>query len=799
MRVSLNWLKEFVDIEAAPEELARALTMLGLEIEAIERPGAEIDQVLVGEILSIKPHPDADKLVVCETAVGDGAPLQIVCGAANMQVGDRTPTAVVGATLPGGFKIARRKMRGLESQGMMCSARELGLGEDHEGLLILPPDTPVGMDARKALGLDDVIFEIEVTPNRNDWSSMLGVARELAALWDKPLRFPDRIPTEGKTAVSSLASVAIEAPEACPRYIGRVITGVQVGPSPQWLCARLLAAGQRPINNVVDVTNYILLETGQPMHAFDFAKLAERRIVVRNAAPGETIETLDGEKRALTPEMLVIADAEKPVALAGIMGGANSEVGEGTADLFLESAFFDPACVRRTARQLGIVTESSQRFQRGADPEMALTAIDRAAALILEVAGGSLAAGRLDEHPRPAPRREIALRYARTRRLLGTETPPEGQRHILEKLGFETLSHDAEGCRVTVPSWRHDATQEADLIEEIARLYGYDNLAVSLPRVRPSEHVHAPAEARLRELRHFLAGSGLTEMFHWSFSSEAALRKAGLDEAAARLVPLQNPLSEKHAAMRNTLLPGLLERAAWNLNRGVTDIAAFETGPVYLPAADGETMTLQQTRVGVVLSGRRAPQHWSGASGEADFYDIKGWAEAILAHCGAEARFEPCDLALYQHGQAAEVRLGNETIGGFGKVGPAALKAHGIDQPVYLLEIALDALLAQPRTHARFAPIPSFPPSLRDMAVIVDLAEPAGAIQQSAREAGGKLLKAVDIFDVYTGKQVPAGKKSVALSLVFQSSERTLTDADTQKAWDKILKRLETGHGAALR
>ncbi len=496
-----------------------------------------------------------------------------------MQAGDTVPTAVVGATLPGGFKIGRRKMRGIESQGMMCSARELGLGEDHAGLLILPPDLPVGQDAKPLLGLDDVIFEIEVIPNRGDWASMLGVARELAALYGRPLRIPELRLKETGPEAGALSSVTIEDPEKCPRYIGRVLTGIHVGPSPQWLAARLLAAGQRPINNIVDVTNYVLLETGHPLHAFDCDKLAENRIVVRCARPGETIQTLDGENRALSEDMLVIADAAAPQAVAGVMGGEDSEVGEGTTRIFLESAYFNPISVRRTSRKLGLITEASQHFQRGADPEMAVYAINRAAALMHELAGGEVATGLLDEYPAPLEVREVRLRYQRANGLLGTDIEPAFQREALEKLAFEVTAENEDGITVRVPSWRHDVTQEADLIEEVARLYGYDNIQVTLPRVRQNDIIFAPEETVLRKLRRHLVGLGLTELLSWTFSSPEAVAEAGLEGPYLDMVRLDNPLSERQATMRSTLLPGLLAAAAHNFNRGTNDIAAFELGP----------------------------------------------------------------------------------------------------------------------------------------------------------------------------------------------------------------------------
>lgn len=800
MQISLNWLKEYVDIEVPVDELAHQLTMLGLEIEAISRPGEEIHDVYVGRVLAIEPHPDADKLVVCKTDTGGDTPLQIVCGASNMQEGDMVPTAVVGATLPGGFKIGRRKMRGIESQGMMCSAKELGLGEDHSGLMILPQDLPLGEDVKPLLGLDDVVFEIEVIPNRGDWASMIGVARELAALYGKPLRIPEITLPEAGPAADALSSVTIEDPEKCPRYIGRVLRNVQAGPSPQWLATRLIAAGQRPINNIVDITNYVLLETGHPLHAFDYDKLHENRIVVRCAKPGETIRTLDEEQRTLAEDMLVIADAEAPQAVAGVMGGADSEVGEGTARIFLESAYFNPVSVRRTSRKLGLMTEASQHFQRGADPEMAVYAINRAAALMHELAGAEVAEGLLDEYPNPLEVREVRLRYTQTNRLLGADIAPEFQRDALEKLAFESISQDGQGVAVRVPTWRHDVTLEADLIEEIARLYGYNNIPVTLPRVRQSEMVFAPEENVLRRLRKYLVGLGLTELLSWTFSSPEAVREAGLDGAYLDMVALDNPLSERQATMRSTLLPGLLATAAHNFNRGVFDISAFELGPAYHPAGAGELPT-QTPCLGILLAGAPEPAHWSRGARQADFYDLKGLAEAVFEFFGVHEGVEwaRSELALFQTAQAADIALGGTVIGHCGRVANAVRKVNDIEHPVYLAELKLEPLLARDYAIPQFEAVPPFPPSLRDMAVLVDQSVPAGALLHTAAKAGGNLLKTAEIFDIYTGEQVPAGKKSVALSLVFQSQERTLTDKDTQKSWNKILKQLEKQHGAELR
>jgi phenylalanyl-tRNA synthetase beta chain len=798
MQISLNWLKEYVDLDLTVDELSQLLTMLGLEIEKIVEPGKEIQNVFIGRILDIAPHPDADKLVVCHTDVGQVEPLQIVCGAKNMKAGDKVPAAVIGATLPGGFEIGRRKMRGIESQGMMCSARELGMGEDHAGLMILPEDAPIGADAKKYLGLDDVVFEIEVTPNRGDWASMIGVARELAAYFGKELRIPEIKLTEAGEGADKLSSVTIDDPELCPRYIGRVLTGVTVAPSPLWLCQRLIAAGQRPINNIVDITNYVLLETGHPLHAFDYDLLAEKRIVVRRARPSEGITTLDGEKRALEEAMLVIADANQPQAVAGVMGGADSEVGEKTTRIFLESAVFAPSSVRRTARRLNLLTEAAQHFQRGADPNMAVYAINRAAMLMQEVAGAQVAPGLLDAHPRPQVQKTVALRFARTKAFLGAHIPTDRQCSILEQLGFVAEKQSADGATFTVPSWRHDVSMESDLIEELARFYGYDNIPATVPRVRQSEKVFSPHEKRIRELRELLVKQGLSEIFSWTFSSVEQVRRTGLSSDHESMVFLQNPLTENLTAMRTSLIPGLLANAEYNVKRGNSRISTFEMGPVYLPVPDA-VQPEEPAHLAILLMGAAGRQHWGQAEHMTDLYDLKGWMEAVCEFFGAVPTLQPGSLDLFQKGGGADIVLDGQRIGCLGKVSRTVQKNHDLPAEVFLLELNLQPLLSRHPINAAFQALPTYPPSLRDLAVVVDRNVHAGALLETIQKSGGELLREVRIFDVYAGKQLSADKKSIAFSLVFQASDRTLTDGDTQNAFDRILHRLEQAHGAALR
>jgi phenylalanyl-tRNA synthetase beta chain len=753
--------------------------------------------VYVGQILSIERHPDADKIVVCQTDVGGEQPLQICCGATNMQVGDKVPTAVDGATLPGDFKIANRKMRGVESQGMMCSARELGVGDGHAGLLILPADVPVGADIRGVLGLDDVVFEIEVTPNRADWASMIGVARELAAKLGAALRLPAVSLVESERDITEVTSVTVEDSLRCRRYLGRVIEGVSIMDSPEWLAARLRAAGQRPINNVVDVTNLVLLETGQPLHAFDLDKMQEQLVVVRTATAGEKIRTLDGEERSLDEEMLVIADAERPQCVAGVMGGAESEVATGTTRIFLESAWFQPQAVRRASRKLNLISESSQRFQRGADPDMAAWAIDRAAQLIQAVAGGEILRGVIDVYPEPFTPVEVTLRYERANALLGSNLSLDRQRAHLEALGFELLSADDAASRYRVPLRRNDVSREADLIEEIARVEGFDNLPNTLPRVRAMSRVMAPGEKPLAALRHRLVDAGLTEIRNWSFVSVDAMRRAQLD---LPLVMLENPLSEKQAAMRPSLLPAMLESAAYNLNRGAQRVALFEVAPVYFPAEEEDELPIQRQQLGVILAGGRLGLHWSsGESPAVDFFDIKGIAEHVAGLHVTPVTFAESSLPCLQAGQAVDVLLDGQKRGSLGKLDAAVARSFDIERPVFVMFLDIDDLLAREQIPAQAREISAFPASVRDIAVLVDANLPAAELTRSAMASGGGLLQQAEVFDIYAGKNLPEGKKSVALRLTFQSFEATLTDKKVGKAYDKIVKTLEHQFQATLR
>jgi phenylalanyl-tRNA synthetase beta chain len=802
MKFPVSWLKDYIDIASVPlEELCDKLTMLGLEIESVEEMGEEIQNVKVGLIKDIQPHPDADKLSVCTTDVGDEEALQIVCGAQNIKVGDKVPTAVIGGTLPGGTKIKKGKLRGVESRGMMCSARELGLGDDHSGLLILDGDPPIGGDIKPILGLDDVVLEIEVTPNRNDWSGIIGIARELSALYQRPLTAPEIILQESDEQTSDCTSVTIENPQLCGRYAARVIKGIKVAPSPEWLQKRLIAAGQRPINNIVDVTNYVLLETGHPLHAFDYNKLAENRIVVRTAHDNEKITTLDKEERQLKDDMLVIADAKVPVAVAGVMGGADSEVGDTTRDILIESAWFDPSSIRKTSRELNLTSEASQRFQRGADYDMVSYAADRVCELVLQTAGGTLCAGTVDETPQKPTLPPVTLRFDRTEKFLGTTVSAETQIEILESLGFCKDSSDDEGAAFIIPSRRHDVTREADLIEEVLRLHGFENIEPTLPKIRPTAQVYSPNFQTIRELKTYLTHIGLTEIFTWTFTSESELNQLGLGELLPQSIPIQNPLSENQGIMRPSLIPGLLRTASANIRKNINRVAIFELGNVFAKSND-ETPSIQTDDLDFVLSGPASQVHWDVDNAKPfDNYDAIGILKGILAALDLTGRLElkSASNSIHDEGHSLELVYNQKTIGSIGRIKQELLNHLNIEQGLVTGHIKLELLLNAKSKSQTYAPLSEFPPSKRDIAIVVDESITANEIVQIVQKSGGKMLQKTDIFDIYRGKNIPNGKKSVGIMLIFQSKERTLTDKDTEKAWAKIVANLEKQVGAELR
>ncbi len=791
MRFSEHWLREWVDPHMDAHALGERFTMAGLELDSIEPAAPAFSGVVVAEVLAVAPHPNADRLRVCRVDDGSGEPVQVVCGAPNVRVGMKAPFARVGAVLPGDFRIRKAKLRGVESLGMLCSARELGLAETAEGLMELPPDAPVGEDLRAYMDLDDRVFEIDLTPNRADCLSIAGLAREVSALTGAPVRavVPDAVPAQ----VEDRLSVEVADREACPRYVGRVIRGIAPqARTPLWMQERLRRGGIRAIHPVVDVTNYVMLELGQPMHGFDLARL-RGGIVVRRAGVDERLELLDGQTVHLRPETLVIADASGPVALAGIMGGAPTAVGPQTRDVFLESAFFAPKAIAGEARAYGLHTDAAHRFERGVDPELQARALERATALLLEITGG--VPGPLVEcaAPEHLPRRlPIGLREARICRVLGVAVPPGEVARILEALGCRVDdSGDEVGWRVTPPGFRFDLELEVDLIEEVGRVHGYDQIPDRM-------HAHAPEirprpEARIAGLRFkaLLADRGWSEVVTFSFVDETVERLFAPDAEPLRLA---NPISSDLGVMRSTLWSGMLPVVRRNLNRQQSDLRLFETGLRFLQEGDG---LAQRPALAGAATGRALPEHWDAPGRALDFFDVKGDVEALFALTGRTMRFEAAEYAGLHPGQSARILDGGREIGRIGALHPQAQSRLGLEQPVYLFELDLEAL-TRGRV-PRFEPLSRFPAIRRDVAVLVDSHVPAGRILDVARAAAPDAVREVRVFDVYAGEGVPEGRKSVALGLILQDLSRTLTDDEVDAAVAGVIERLRRDVGASLR
>ena len=797
MNVTLNWLKAYIDFEFSPSELADRLTMLGVEVESVKHLGTELEGVIVGSVTSIRPHPNADKLVLCQVDTGETEELQIVCGAPNAREGMLAPVATIGATLPVGLTIKRAKLRGETSQGMLCSEKELGLSGDAAGLMELSTDIPLGTPLSEALGLDDVVFELEITPNRPDCLSLIGVAREIRAETGNPLKLPTVDPQESDINIRDLTSVTIDAPDLCPRYAARVIQGVKVTESPAWLQQRLESVGIGVINNIVDVTNFVLMEYGQPLHAFDYHKLAENRIVVRRARDDEQITTIDEVARELTSDTLVIADAEKPVALAGIMGGYNSEITETTCDVLLESAYFNPLSIRATAKALGISTEASYRFERGADPGAVLAALDRAAQLIAELTGGTICDGIVDVYPGQQPLTEIQLRPERVNFVLGTTIETAEMVQILDRLGFDV---DATGkvYQVVVPTFRSDVTREIDLIEEIARVYGYDNIPTTLPKGDIPVPAPTPKTEARRRIKHFLLAAGMMEAVNYSFCDPNCFDKIRLnvDDPLRNTLQLRNPLSPEMSVLRTTLTPGLLENAQHNRNHQIDTIALFEIGGVFVH--DGEEK--EPERVTGVLAGQIGEGVYSDPYRHPDFFDIKGLVEGMLEVCGVvDWTLQKTDAPTFHPGRNAEVLLGDRRIGVFGEVHPEVLENYDLPYKAYLFEFDLEGLADAATFAKRFEPISIYPKVARDLAIVVDKETLSDMPTELIYTTGGDSVDSVRLFDVYEGEQVPEGKKSLAYTITYHSATETLTDKAVNTLHDEVVKCLNRELGAELR
>ncbi|HMC08221.1 MAG TPA: phenylalanine--tRNA ligase subunit beta [Actinomycetota bacterium] len=799
MLVPLSWLTDYVDVDRDVVSLAEGLSDAGLKVEAIHRPGADVDGVIVAEVLSIAPHPNADKLAIVEVSTGV-AVRRVVCGAHNFAVGDRVPLALPGARLPGGVTIERSTIRGETSDGMLCSARELGLGDDHSGILVLPAETEVGAEVTKVLGLDEVVLEIEVTPNRPDAMSMLGIAREVAALTGSEVRLPKlrmARPAAGAPAVEDLAGVVVEDASGCPRYLARVVTGVIPGPSPDWVQRRLSAAGVRPISNIVDATNYALLVTGHPMHAFDLDRLKENRIVVRRAAPGEELVTIDGTTRELTGDDLVIADAEAPVALAGIMGGRDSEVSGDTSRVLLESAYFDPTSILRSSKRHGLRSEASARFERGADPNNVPYAAELACALIQEWAGGEAAAGSIDVYPNPVESWTLTLRPERVNLALGTDLTVEEMCDDLRRLGLHPVVEDGT-IKVTVPTRRPDLRSEVDLIEEIARLTGYDRIPARIPAGARVGGLNR-SQRLLRRVRTVLAGAGLFEAYTSSLIGPGDLDRIGYPSGheAREALRLTNALGVDESLLRPSLLPGLVSAAARNVARRNLCVRLFEIGRCFVPRED-RLLPDEPLRLGMVLTGP-TDQEWHTPSRELDFFDLKGVVEALMEALRIDSTFAPASRDLLASGRTAALVAAGGPYGVLGELARATAERYDFPNRVLVAELDLGRLLEIAADPEEAKEPPRFPPVLLDLAVAVPDQTEATEVVEIARAAGGRALEEIRVFDVYRGDQVGEGRKSLALSLTFLRPDRTLTQDEAVAARDAIAAALRGRLGGEVR
>lgn len=804
MRVSLSWLQQLVDLPASVDELVQRLIAAGTEIEAVERIGEGLENVVVGYVVSCEDHPDSDHLHVCQVDVSAAEPLQIVCGAPNVAAGQKVPVACVGAVLPGDFKIKTSKLRGVSSHGMICSAKELGLSADHAGIMVLEEDARVGQAISEYLDNSDTVLVADITPNRPDCLSMRGFAREVSAVCETPehIEFAGVASADGEPGVR----VEVEDGDDCPRYVARIISGIEVGDSPEWLQRRLEAAGIRAINNVVDISNYVMLLTGQPLHMFDADTFStqEPHVVVRRAKPGERIETLDGQVRELTPDMLVITDAGgTPQALAGVMGGLHSEISEQTTRVLLESAMFNAGRISRTSRDLQLVSEASLRYERGVDRTFCATAADIACALLQELAGGTLVPGEVDVYQKPYVAPHITLRFDRVREICGADIEDAFMVDALTRLGCEVTPAKST-AEVVPPALRPDLQRECDLTEEILRLYGMDRVSATLPHSAQVHGGRTLAQQQARKIKQALLAFGASEAETYCFAENDDAVKLGAPQLPSA-VELLNPLTHDMRYMRQLFLPGLLRSVQRNLARSIFDVALFEQGRVFAVKDEDRSVQPEEIRhVGCVLTGNCSPKNWAEPSRALDFYDSVAAIESI-AHALRipKMRLQTADPHVYtwlQPGRAACVYSGKTLLGWVGNVHPKTLKAFDIDVDVCAFELDQEALIAAATPLVRTRELADYPAINIDLALALDEDVPYETVAQRLRSAGGKWLESAELFDVYRDEErLGKNKKSLAFALTFRAQDRSLTSEEVAACVEKISAKLECGLGAEIR
>jgi len=807
MKVSLSWLTEYIPVTMPVADLAEALTMAGLEVGAIEDRYDFLETVVVGRVAAVIDHPNADHLKLCRVDTGNET-VSVVCGAPNVTEGMLSPLAKPGTLLPDGTVLQASVIRGEASEGMLCSEIELGLGSDAAGIMALDTNLTPGDNLKKALGLSDPVLDLELTPNRPDCLSIIGIAREIRAIQNGELTLPPTGISDGSEDVKQLTSVTVENPELCPRYAARVCIDVKVAPSPFWLQDRLRSVGLKPINNIVDITNFVMMETGQPLHAFDLDRLEENRIVVRTAGEVKTFTTLDGKTRELKPDMLMICDGRRPVAVAGVMGGLDSEIENDTRRVLLESACFKPASIRRTAKTLGLNTDAAYRFERGVDPLGTVTALNRTALLIAETGAGRLVEGLIDAYEQLTEPSRIVLDAGRTNQLLGTDLSPARMGDLLTSIGFEVQpggeDTSSAGLTVTVPTFRVDVTRTIDLVEEIARLEGYNNIPTTFPRIDTADRQPNPAIDLRNRLRQLMSGFGFTEAINYSFHGLQSPDQLNLPEHDDRrkMVRVLNPLTEDQAVMRTSLVPGLLESVRRNMSWGTRDLKLFEIGKVFIATDTPEELPGEIEMLAVLWTGVRRPPNWLNKPVACDFYDLKGAAEGLFHALGIEhpvfTRLPEAQCAHTRTGHSAGILIDGQSIGTIAEVASDVLTSFDIGQKVFMLEIDLNLLLALVPATKSLRPIPRFPAVTRDVTFIIDRGIEAMSILNNLRQMNEELVEDVYLFDVFEGNPIDADKKSISFRIVYRSNSQTLEDDVVNRKHKTLTDRLIEKFNASL-
>lgn len=810
MQVSIKWLKDYIDFTETPEQLADKLTMAGIPVENVVDPGEGLEKVVTGRIEKLEPHKNSDHLQICTMNVGLAENIIIVTGAQNVAEGQVVPVAMVGAHLPNGMKISKGKLRGVASNGMLCSAQELKLDleklpeEQKTGIFILPSDTPVGIPAKDVLGLNDVVLEFELTANRADCFSVFGLVREIAAITGNKPHFPEiKVNEDDNTKLNDIFSVEIADPDLCSRFSTRMLKNVKIGPSPEWMQQRLEGAGIRSINNVVDVTNFVMIELGHPMHAYDYDKITGKKLIARRAIEGEELHTLDDTSRKAKGEMLVIADSEKAAGLAGIMGGFETEITDTTTTVVLESADFYGPCIRRTARACGLSSEASGRFERGVDSETTIKALDRAAQLLQEMGACTVCEGIVDVYPNPKQANYVTFTPEQINNHLGTNIAKDVMLNIITSVGFDVTKDENDEITVKVPSWRNDVTCMADISEEIARLHGFDKIKSTLPNGVSMQGTQSAKQTFIDKVKASLSSQGLYETISFALTNEETFNKLNIpqDSPLRKAVPIMNPLSDEYPLVRTTLLSSIFDNLARNLARKNDDVALFEVGSVFFPKALPVTeLPDEVVKIAGAITGRRNAQGWNQTNDMVDFYDAKGIIEELFANLRVTRYTVEAGTHYAMHpGKTALFKKGRDVIATVGEVHPAVLSAYGITKPVYIFELDATTVMKYMAKDFKYKALPKYPATSRDLAMLVDVDVNAADIEKAMTKAAGQNLTQITLFDVYTGKQVEEGKKSLAFSLTFQSNDKTLTDAEIDPAIEKIVAKLQKDFNANLR